>query len=264
MSQEAYINSPQDIGKSKRFCDGSQSVAFAKPMVVSENHPPKLTPGETHFDQDCEKILCEDLPMSDPFKGAKFYVRDCYRQYYEYIMQSLEGEFDQISLTGTPGIGKSIFSIYFFQRYRREFPKATIVTASFTIYRKLEQCIRFGPDDLLGEKFFDIRGLEADIYLYDGPPEMDPGVGKKMVSFTCPNYDWFNVMRKTPYHARMHLPFWSLEELLEAMSFYKLGCIMKPSMSVIPFSGVRRASVLLHTFISFRRLKFFWAHTFTK
>jgi hypothetical protein len=138
-------------------------------------------------------------------------------------MQSFAGEFDQISLTGTPGIGKSIFYIYFFQRYRREFPKATIVTASFTMTSKLKQCLRFGPNDILGEKFSDIRELEADIFLYDGPPQMDPGPRKKMVSFTSPNYAWFRVMRKTRYHARMHLPFWSLAELLEANVLLQIG-----------------------------------------
>ena len=134
---------------------------------------------QNDIDQECGKVLFENLPMSDQFMEEEFYVRDCYRQYYDYISASLANGFYQISLTGTPGIGKSIFYIYFFQRYRTEFPKATIVTASFTMNSKLKQCIRYGPGDILGVKFSDIRELEADIYLYDGPPEMEPGPRKK-------------------------------------------------------------------------------------
>ena len=61
------------------------------------------------IDQECEKVLFENLPMSDQFMEEEFYVRDCYRQFYEYISESLASGFYQISLTGTPGIGKSVF-----------------------------------------------------------------------------------------------------------------------------------------------------------
>jgi hypothetical protein len=105
----------------------------------------------------------------------------------------------------------------------RDFPEATIVTASFTINNKFNQGRIFGPHDYVGKVLLSIRGLNADIFLYDGPPKMAPGRGNKLVSFTCPNYDWFKVMRKTPYHARMHLPFWSLEELLKARGVLQIG-----------------------------------------
>jgi hypothetical protein len=52
---------------------------------------------------------------------------------------------------------------------------------------------------------------------------MKPGGRSKMVSFTSPNYAWFRIMGKTRYHACMHLPFWSLEELLEANELLQIG-----------------------------------------
>jgi hypothetical protein len=93
MSQESHNNRPQDSGRHKRSRDESESVAIGNPTVVFENHP-----GETYLDRVCEKVLCEDLPMSYQFMGEKFYVRECYRQYYEYILESLSRKFYQISL----------------------------------------------------------------------------------------------------------------------------------------------------------------------
>ena len=79
------------------------------------------------------------LKLSD----KQFYVRDCYKTYYDYISEilltkeecsNIKGIFlaydggtpkgfmkvQYISVTGTPGIGKSIFYIYFFERFRKD------------------------------------------------------------------------------------------------------------------------------------------------
>jgi hypothetical protein len=37
-----------------------------------------------------------------------------------------------ISVTGTPGIGKFLFYLYFFIRYRAEDPNEKIITAAFS------------------------------------------------------------------------------------------------------------------------------------
>ena len=59
------------------------------------------------------------LPMTFDFSGSKFYVRNCYEEYYRHVMQSLSDPTnDYVSLTGSPGIGKSIFYLYFFQRFK--------------------------------------------------------------------------------------------------------------------------------------------------
>jgi hypothetical protein len=163
------------------------------------------------------------LPMSYAYKKLTFYVRDCYPQYYNYIVGILgKDEYDYISLTGTPGIGKSIFYVYFFQRYRKEYPNATIVTASFGKDRKLLKCVVFEPGMVEGVEYEKIPKIKGSLHLYDGPPEIQPS-DNKMVCFTSPNYSWLDGMVKAPNHIPLYLPVWTLQELWEANELLELG-----------------------------------------
>jgi hypothetical protein len=160
------------------------------------------------------------LPMTINYKKDKFYVRECYPKYYDFITSALNRK-DYISLTGTPGIGKSIFYIYFFQRYRRENPNQTVVTAAFTGNRTLKKCAVFQPNNQEGVEMKGIPRIEGAIYFYDGPPDIKPE--DKMVCFTSRKYEWLNEMIKEEYHLALYLPFWTLNELLEANDLLELG-----------------------------------------
>ena len=53
------------------------------------------------------------LPMSYDVEHTKFYVRECYLEYYQLVKERLENPTtDYVSLTGTPGI-------YLLIRYRK-------------------------------------------------------------------------------------------------------------------------------------------------
>jgi hypothetical protein len=54
-----------------------------------------------------------------------------------------------ISVTGTPGIGKSIFYLYFLNRYRFENPGKSVITASLDKDRKLQDCKLFRPNGIV-------------------------------------------------------------------------------------------------------------------
>ncbi len=50
------------------------------------------------------------IPMQYPYKKANIYIRDCYPYYFDILWEDLF--VDQklsVLITGTPGIGKSIF-----------------------------------------------------------------------------------------------------------------------------------------------------------
>ncbi|KAG7375626.1 hypothetical protein PHYPSEUDO_000411 [Phytophthora pseudosyringae] len=75
----------------------------------------------------------EGLPVEYEYMQPQFYVRKCYPQYYKRITDLLkDGETVGVTVTGTPGIGKSVFFGYFLKRYSFENPLVTIITASFT------------------------------------------------------------------------------------------------------------------------------------
>jgi hypothetical protein len=159
-----------------------------------------------------------ELPLSYPIKN-RFFVRQCYGEYYDEIIRRLEGGiFDYITVTGSPGIGKSVFYLYFFERYRKENREKHIVTAAFS-RRYLKNGMVFYPEgaNREPEKFYDsIPSIESAIYLYDGAPRVPPPFGQKMVCFPSPNQDWLDCMFKNWKHCTLYMPPWTLEELQEA------------------------------------------------
>jgi hypothetical protein len=55
-----------------------------------------------------------------PVKGHGLFVRECYRKLYDIVAKLPTTESIRILLTGTPGVGKSAFLIYFVIRYLYE------------------------------------------------------------------------------------------------------------------------------------------------
>ena len=178
-------------------------------------------------DQAVQDIVIQNIPMACLFKNEVFYVRECYPQYYGFIMRSLKLSFDQITVTGTPGIGKSVFLIYFLQRYRREHPRATILSAAFNENNELIYCRLFLPGDNIGKEYLLLPDVAVDINIYDGAPNVQ-AKAQKLVSFTSPNQRWFASMENNQFHSRLIMPVWDLEELLEATEF--LGLSLEPEL----------------------------------
>ena len=165
-----------------------------------------------------------ELPMTLPVPRENFFIRACYPVYYNLLMQCLtHGKYDFVSVTGTPGIGKSVFYVYVFDRYRRENPKDTIITASFDKDNMLIECVVYGPD---GEEPNHCDALpilqEGGLYLFDGPPCRNP-LGKKMVCFTSPNLRWFRKNNLNRRHTSLYMPVWTLDELIDADSACGFG-----------------------------------------
>jgi hypothetical protein len=134
-----------------------------------------------------------------------------------------------ISVTGTPGIGKSIFYLYFLNRYRLENPGKSVIAASFSKDRKLQDCKLFRPNGEVEECINNLgdfriprknsltwpKDIDCDLHLYDGPPYLNPNEGK-MIAFTSPNFLWLDSMRKESTHGKLFMPTWDLTELLAA------------------------------------------------
>lgn len=223
------------------------STVFVIALYLTKKICMKSTSNALRATEPVELIWVKDLPMSFPYRRDSYYVRECYPEYYEMIRKTFaESGIDIISLTGTPGIGKSIFYIYFLQRYRIENPKATIVTASFTIDRRLKSCRVFTADDYVGRKVSRIPDEKADIHLYDGPPDMEP-YNQKMVTFTSPNYKWFKIIGKAENHSRMYMPIWTFEELKNANHYLNLEIIDNVLFDLFEvFGGVTRMCLALN------------------
>ncbi|CAK4650434.1 unnamed protein product, partial [Aphanomyces euteiches] len=199
--------------------DGSPNLALSP---VPAPAPQTNVADEAQGVQD----VTVDLPTAFKYRAEEYYVRKAYSSYYVRVIELLQ-TYDYISVTGTPGIGKSIFYDYFFSRYRNEHPEAIIVTASFNKDRGLMKCVVFGPDgsSMIWDNtdFPNIgKRIPNAIHLYDGPPFVPPA-DSKMVTFTSPNFGWLDSMRKNvEAHCELYMPVWELGELGDAVKVLNL------------------------------------------
>lgn len=175
------------------------------------------------------------LPQAYDMPHNKIYVRYCHDFYYEEIMKKVN-EFERnktlpdesiyISLTGTPGIGKSAFYQDFFQRYRAANPAHTVLTASFNKKGELKKCRIFHPDGRIQEleKLPNPKPGEkkCEIYLFDGAPGGEPSECTAVI-FTSPKGTWFEQMSKYENHVKIHFLNWTFEELKQANTVLELG-----------------------------------------
>ena len=188
------------------------------------------------------------LPMVYPFCAANFYIRDCYSVYFDVIMDRLnQDEIRFITVTGSPGIGKSVFYLYFVPRYRKVRADQIVVTASFTDSRTLTLCRVYYPDRANDPvELNTVPNIPNALYIYDGTPDMKPPWDERMICFTSPHRGWSKYIRKENAHIKLHMPVWTESELYEDNNVLGLGIAdteMRRRFSV--FGG--KASVCLGT-----------------
>ncbi|EGZ25948.1 hypothetical protein PHYSODRAFT_345055 [Phytophthora sojae] len=164
------------------------------------------------------------LPMQFDSKQTSYY-------YYALVVYLLKVENAKVvTVTGTPGIGKSVFYAYFLERYSYENEDITIITASFAktersstkdqvvVFKKgkavaVVKDVQSAMDALILETV-DEAGDKL-LYLCDGPPDQIPRAAQ-MVCFTSPSERWFDTLRKWPACPKLFMPLWDLDELQTA------------------------------------------------
>jgi len=163
--------------------------------------------------------LQTDIPQANRFPGIKIFVRECYPHYYDMVTDLLSPKYRMVSVTGTQGIGTSVFGLYFFHRYRLMNPTKKVLVASFTVDRRLSRCCLYPA--LLDEQqavapqhFTSIPDDKVcDLYLFDGPPNHMPDGDSKVVAFTSPDPVWLNrIAAKYANHTEVYMPNWSFLE----------------------------------------------------
>ncbi|TMW62119.1 hypothetical protein Poli38472_009612 [Pythium oligandrum] len=165
------------------------------------------------------------LPMQFEFEQSELYARQCYTICYARIMHLFDvgtcgQQMRHVTVTGTPGNGKSVFLAYCFLRYRLEHPDARIIVLSYNRQSKLKR--RFVWIDGQGYEIPSSIALlndEKTITLIDGPPDVEPN-SCRWICFTSPNKTWEATMHKDTFHSRLFHPLWDYEEL------YAAACVL--------------------------------------
>jgi hypothetical protein len=164
--------------------------------------------------------------------NLEYFVRPFYRDCFQMLVEQLKQEYCNVTCTGTPGIGKSVFIHYFIEEYLKIQPKAQFVLSVFSANGKhvISQWIHLGEHGLemkyLGYLPLDEQvGLPDGtlIHLYDGWSELGASRTNRCIAFPSPNYQWFKENEKSPAHEFIYFPLWTFEELEYANHFLQLG-----------------------------------------
>ena len=167
--------------------------------------------GSPHVPPSFTFVLRKDLPQSYKALIERGYIRECYDEYYSMVWAFVDEGRTKIVVTGTPGIGKSIFYMYFFERTIVERPERRVVVAAFNKNRKLMKCKEWKDGKLITLEKMPL-GNEGDLFLFDGPPEFAPA-DATMICFTSPNMDFLQEMIKfTAAYRLRYMPNWTLQE----------------------------------------------------
>ena len=127
------------------------------------------------------------IPQVHPTKMQRGFIRDCYPTHCDCLVELMGEGRRHIVVTGTPGIGKSMFCIYFFGKCRAENPDKKIVLSSYSEEKKLQKCM-VSDAGVLEEKTEVPYKEDGVVYLIDGIPDKRPSETCFTIFFYQPRY----------------------------------------------------------------------------
>ena len=174
------------------------------------------------------QIVIPDIPMAYPYTEKIFFTRSCYKKLCVSILKHFkEVTFPIITVTGTPGIGKSMFMQHFFKVLLEEegYKDRVIVLASFH-NQVLRSALKYqsGEYVYLNSMEFEMsdRNYVNSIHIYDGSPPCVPN-NCPMITFSSPNVKWFKLLTKINTNKKFFMETWTLIELQKAVEKLNLS-----------------------------------------
>lgn len=163
----------------------------------------------------------DDVPMVNALGrgvSTRYLVRDCYDTLYARLKRVIDVEGCRIiNVTGTPGIGKSVFYLDVFHRLKEGGQYSKIVTASFEdrveLRRKVWTREAGGRESYVPATHDNQQG--CIMFLYDGIPSSWPQQqGEIMICFCSPHLHWIRRCRKNAeIYAGLYMNRWTFSEL---------------------------------------------------
>ena len=158
-------------------------------------------------------IECTPTTLS---KVKALFIRDSYKKLYSLIVDSFKDK--DVVVTGTPGIGKTLFLVYFLMRYMRENDDFTVLLCKHSS----ETYVYFdnrndGPVELQ-RLTSDLKRLlvNGDLLLLVDAASVYRTGNCRVIVATSPNISNYEDILKDCNPVLLHMPVWSSEELLKA------------------------------------------------
>lgn len=145
--------------------------------------------------------------------GSKLFSRSCYKDLSKIIIDgAINGSMDNIVVTGTPGIGKSVFGYYLLYLLRQN--------GKTVVFEQNDKWYRFSDEGVVEgrfETFSDAGFLNDPAGWYLSDPEGKPREGFTGIAvvLVSPGKDRTNEFLKQDDACLLFMPVWSEDELLE-------------------------------------------------
>jgi hypothetical protein len=149
-------------------------------------------------------------------KIKKIYVRKCYRDVFDLLLKNIKME--SFAISGTPGIGKSLFFVYILYRLMKDFEEKTLsLRPNRIVYQNATEYTCF---NLENQTAVELEHLEAKalvrqqdtLYIIDG--QTTPMSSSCIALFiSSPRSKQYKEFVKQKMAKEWYFPVWTLEEL---------------------------------------------------
>ncbi|CAN0449686.1 unnamed protein product, partial [Pylaiella littoralis] len=166
------------------------------------------------MNHDTLELVSGTFFLGDSSYGSKLFIRPCYRELSELLLLGASSDtMRNIVVTGTPGIGKSVFGFYLLYLLRRQ-GKTVVYDSKGDWYRFSDEGVAKGElSDFKKKRYLD--NDEDNWCLSD--PESRPyeGFTGTTVVLVSPKAVRVHEFMKQEGSCRCFMPVWSLDELFE-------------------------------------------------
>jgi hypothetical protein len=168
-------------------------------------------------DDDASVIsLGDDVCFHYKEAFSKLFVRDCYKELFEIILEFHKTDGSQgMIVTGNPGIGKSYFLFYCLFRFIK-MGKTVVFESSQQkvswLYRPNEAtlCLEDAPNE---EVFLEQLRSKSSIYLFDANQKPPRSVNAFTIIASSPQTETYKEFFKTEGVNKLYMPEWSRSEI---------------------------------------------------
>ncbi|OAJ36810.1 hypothetical protein, variant 4 [Batrachochytrium dendrobatidis JEL423] len=190
----------------------------------SESEPDNLTARLKSFAN--AQLVDECIQSTDhvffPYtqdKIQKLYVRECYKDVFELLLKHISPSMESFAISGTPGIGKSLFFVYILYRLMDDFAEKTLSLKPNRIVYQMGstyKCFDLQQQLVTRTTEFDAEELvwkQDTFYVIDGRTS-EPLASSCIVLFiSSPRSEWYKEFVKQKMAKEWYFPVWTLDEL---------------------------------------------------
>ena len=149
----------------------------------------------------------------------KLYVRKCYQDVFDLLLEQIKLKQKSFAISGTPGIGKSLFFVYILHRLMDDFRKKTLsLKPNRVVYQTGSKYKCF---DLQQQLVTELSKLDAALvvreqdtfYVIDGRTSEPLDSSCVSLFISSPRSEWYKEFVKQKVAKLWYFPVWTLDEL---------------------------------------------------